>query len=126
MVGDSPDWEEERRALGTGDKVRERLSEDEGRRGETSVDSGRGTEVGDWRAPVLQADGIDAVDGASTTDPESCFRELDVKLASSTPTVCAGVSESTGSSDGPAVSVEGRASFNDVVGRALSQRGSEL
>lgn len=117
MIEGSPVWEEGHRTLGTGDEVCGWLSEDEGRRGEASVDSGRGTEVGDWEASVLQADGIGAVDCASSvTDPESCLLML---------SVCAGVSGSMGSFDGPVMSVMGKVSFNGVAGKALSQRGSE-
>lgn len=81
------------------------------------MDSGRGTEVGDWEASVLQADGIGAVDCASSvTDAESLL----------VLSVCAGGSGSMGSFDGLVMSVVGRVSFNGVTGRALSQRGSEL
>lgn len=47
MIEGSPVWEEEHPVLGTGDEVCGWWPEDEGRRRETSVDSGRGTEVGD-------------------------------------------------------------------------------
>lgn len=65
---------------------------------------------------VLQADGIGAFDCASGMTDSQFLSML---------SVCAGVSGSMGSFDGPVVSVMSRVSFNGVAGKASSQRGSE-